>query len=94
MEKKTLTKADITQAVYNKMGYSKSFAAELVDFFFNTIKSHLQKGQGVQFHGFGKFILKDKKERKGRNPQTGESVVIPKRRVLLFKPSSILKKKF
>ena len=94
MKKKTLTKASIIQAVYDKVGYSKTFTADLVDFFFSSIKSHLQKGQGIQFQGFGKFILKDKKARKGRNPQTGKSLIIPKRRVLLFKTSASLKKKF
>lgn len=92
--KKTLTKADIVKAVYNKIGYSKKFSEELVDELFNNIKNHLIKGQGIKIHGFGKFILKDKKSRKGRNPKTGKSLTISARRVLLFHASTILKKRF
>ena len=58
------------------------------------IKNHLKKGQGVQIHGLGKFILKDKKNRKGRNPQTGEELIIKARRVLLFHASNSFKKQF
>ena len=92
--KKTLTKANIAKAVHNKIGYNKKFCRELVDEFFDTIKNHLIKGQGIKIHGFGKFILKDKKPRKGRNPQTGKALIISARRVLLFHASTIFKKKF
>ena len=94
MKNKTLTKANIVQAVYNKIGYSKKFSEELVDKLFSNIKEHLIKGHGVKIHGFGKFVLKDKKQRKGRNPQTGESLMISARRVLLFHASTKLKKDF
>ena len=94
MKNKILTKADIVQAVYNKIGYSKKFSAELVNGFFHSIKNHLIKGQGIKIHGFGKFTLKDKKPRKGRNPQTGETLTISARRVLLFHASTSLKKRF
>ena len=92
--KKTLTKEDIVTAVYNKIGYDKKFSKELVSDFFNSLKNYLMKGQGVKIHGFGKFILKDKKSRRGRNPQTGKSLTISARRVLLFHASTIFKKKF
>ena len=92
--KKTLTKSDIALAVYNKIGYSKKYCEELVDDFFEAIKEHLKKGQGIQIHGFGKFFLKDKKNRIGRNPQTGEEMIIKARRVLLFHASENFKKQF
>ena len=92
--KKTLTKSDITQAVYEKIGYSRRYCEELVNDFFEMIKDHLKKGQGVQIHGLGKFILKDKKARKGRNPQTGKTLTIKARRVLLFHTSDSFKKEF
>ena len=92
--KKTLTKSDIVQAVYNKIGYTKKFSEELVDELFNNIKNHLLKGQGIKIHGFGKFILKDKKPRRGRNPKTGKALTISARRVLLFHASSNFKKRF
>ena len=92
--KKNLTKIDIAVAVYNKIGYSKRYCEELVDDFFEIIKAHLKKGQGVQIHGLGKFILKDKKTRRGRNPQTGKALTIKARRVLLFHASDSFKKQF
>ena len=92
--KKTLTKADIALAVYSKIGYNKKYCEKLVDDFFEMIKDHLKKGQGVQIHGLGKFILKDKKARRGRNPQTGKELVIKARRVLLFHASENFKKQF
>ena len=92
--KKTLTKLDISEAVYDKIGYSKRYCEELVDDFFEMIKDQLKKGQGVQIHGLGKFILKNKKARRGRNPQTGRALTIKARRVLLFHASETFKKQF
>ena len=92
--KKNLTKADLVKALYNKIGYSKKLCEELVEELFNTMRESLKKGQGIKIQNFGKFILKDKKPRRGRNPQTGEALTISARRVLLFHASSILKKKF
>ena len=92
--KKILTKADISLALYNKIGYSKRYCAELVDDFFEMIKNHLKRGQGVQIHGLGKFILKDKKARRGRNPKTGRSLTIKARRVLLFRAGDSFKNQF
>ena len=92
--KKNLTKADLVKAVYNKIGYSKKLCEELVEELFYTIKDSLKKGQGVKIQSFGKFVLRDKKSRKGRNPQTGKAITISARRVLLFHASSVLKNKF
>ena len=94
MKNKTLTKKDISRAVYSKVGYSQSFSEELVDSLIQIIKAHLLKGRGIKIHGFGKFVLKDKKARKGRNPQTGRPLTISARRVLLFRAGSAFKKKF
>ena len=91
--KKKLTKADLARAVYSKIGYSKRHCEDLVETFFEMMKDHFKKGQGIQIHGLGKFILKDKKARRGRNPQTGEELTIKARRVLLFHASDNLKKK-
>ena len=91
-KKKTLTKSDIILAVHSKIGYNKKYCEELVDGFFDMIREHLKKGRGVQIHGFGKFILKDKKARRGRNPQTGKAIIIKARRVLLFRASENFKK--
>lgn len=92
--KKTLTKSDIVQAVHNKIGYSKKYCEELVDDFFDMIKEHLKNGRGVKIHGLGKFILKDKRARRGRNPQTGKKLMIKARRVLLFHAGESFKKQF
>ena len=94
MKNKSLTKADIAQAVYDKIGYDKKFSQKLVTDLFNNIKNHLIKGRGVKIHGFGKFVLKDKKQRAGRNPQTGKKLIIRARRVLRFYVGSAFKKKF
>lgn len=89
-----MTKAGLAKAVYNKIGFSKAFSKELVDELFRLIKSHLMSGQGIKIQGFGKFLLKDKKQRKGRNPKTGKALTISARRVLLFQASETFKKKF
>jgi len=94
MKRKTLTKADIAQAIYDKMGYHKSFNKNIVDDFFQIIKNYLVKGYGVKCHKFGNFILKDKKQRIGRNPKTGKPAMISKRKVVLFHASPSLKKHF
>ena len=92
--KETTTKARLAEILYNKIGYTKQFSKVLVDDIFSNIQERLQNGQGVKIAGFGKFVLKDKKKRKGRNPQTGDSLIIKSRRVVVFRPSPVLKKKF
>lgn len=87
----TMTKADIVERVYQKLGFSKKEASELVELVFNSLKSTLQEGEKVKISGFGNFIVRDKNERIGRNPQTGDQIKISARRVLTFRPSQVLK---
>jgi integration host factor subunit alpha len=87
-----MTKAEIIQAVYARLGgFSKKESAELVDLVFETMKETLGRGEKIKISGFGNFVLRDKRQRQGRNPQTGEPIVITSRRVLNFKASQILK---
>ncbi len=87
----TMTKADIVERVYQKLGFSKKEASELVELVFDSLKGTLQEGEKVKISGFGNFIVRDKKERIGRNPQTGDQIKISARRVLTFRPSQVLK---
>ncbi len=89
--KSTVTKADIVENVYQKIGFSKKEASELVELCFNTLKDVLQNGDKVKISGFGNFVVRGKNERIGRNPQTGEQIKISARRVLTFRPSQVLK---
>jgi integration host factor subunit alpha len=86
-----VTKADIIESVYEKVGFSKKEAAEIVEMVFDTIKETLERGEKIKISGFGNFIVRDKKSRVGRNPQTGEEIEISARRVLTFRPSQVLK---
>ncbi len=86
-----MTKADIIENVYEKVGFSKKEAAEIVEMVFDTIKETLERGEKIKISGFGNFIVRDKKSRVGRNPQTGEEIEISARRVLTFRPSQVLK---
>lgn len=88
---KTLTKADIVERVYSKIGFSKKEASELVELVFGTLKDSLNDGQKVKISGFGNFEVREKESRVGRNPQTGDQIIIDARRVLSFKPSQVLK---
>ena len=87
----TVTKADIVEKVYEKIGFSKKEASELVEMVFNALKNTLQNGEKVKISGFGNFLVREKNERVGRNPQTGEQIKISARRVLTFRPSQVLK---
>ncbi len=87
----TVTRADLAEAVYREIGLSRSESSELVESVINHIESALLKGETVKLAGFGTFSLRDKKERMGRNPKTGKEVPITSRRVLVFKPSQILR---
>jgi integration host factor subunit alpha len=87
-----MTKADIVERIYEKVGFSKKEATDVVESIFELIKEHLERGEKVKISGFGNFVLNTKRPRKGRNPQTGEEIVISGRRVLSFKPSPVLKK--
>lgn len=87
----TVTKADIVEKVYQKIGFSKKEASELVELVFSSLKDTLKNGDKVKISGFGKFEVRGKKERIGRNPQTGEQITISARHVLNFSPSQVLK---
>lgn len=89
--KSTMTKADIVEKVYQKIGFSKKEASELVELVFGALKTELQRGEKVKISGFGNFVVREKKPRVGRNPQTGEQITISARRVLTFRPSQVLK---
>lgn len=86
-----MTKADIVEAIYEKVGFSKKEAADLVETVFETIKETLETGEKIKISGFGNFVVRKKQPRVGRNPQTGEEITITDRRVLTFKPSAVLK---
>ena len=76
-----MTKADIIEALHQKIRYSKKEAADLVELIFDTIKDTLARGEKIKISGFGNFVVRDKKRRIGRNPQTGEAIKISARRV-------------
>lgn len=86
-----MTKADLVVQLYEQVGFSKKESAELVDQIFDTIKQRLAAGEKVKIASFGNFVVREKAPRRGRNPQTGASIVIGARRVLTFKPSNVLK---
>jgi integration host factor subunit alpha len=87
-----MTKAEIVQALYSKVGgFSRKESAELVDLVFEMMKDTLGRGEKIKVSGFGNFVLRDKRQRPGRNPQTGQPINISERRVLTFKASQILK---
>lgn len=86
-----MTKADLVLQLYEQVGFSKKESAELVEHIFDVIKQRLAAGEKVKISSFGNFVVREKAQRRGRNPQTGESIVIGARRVLTFKPSNVLK---
>ena len=86
-----MTKAELIEAVYTKVGVSKKESADLVEMIFDTMKDTLSKGEKIKISGFGNFVVREKRSRMGRNPQTGESMEISARRVLTFRPSQVLK---
>lgn len=87
-----MTKADIIERVYDKVGgFSKKEAAEIVEVVFQMMKQTLAENEKIKISGFGNFVVRAKKERMGRNPQTGQPIVIEERRVLNFRPSQVLK---
>jgi integration host factor subunit alpha len=86
-----MTKADIIEAVYEQIGFSKKEAAEVVELVFDTMKDTLADGEKIKISGFGNFVVRPKRARTGRNPQTGAQITISARKVLTFKPSQVLK---
>lgn len=93
IDHKTLTKADIVEHIHRKIGFSKKDSAEICEKVFEAIKKTLERGEFVKLSGFGKFEVKQKRSRRGRNPQTGQEIEITARKVLSFKSSQILRKK-
>jgi integration host factor subunit alpha len=87
-----LTKAELAENLFEVLGINKREAKDLVEIFFEEIRSLLEQGQQIRLSGFGNFNLRDKKERPGRNPKTGESVEISARKVVSFKAGPKLKK--
>ncbi len=86
-----MTKAEIVEQIYERVGFSKKEAAELVEKVFDIMKETLAKGEKVKISGFGNFVVRQKNARKGRNPQTGQEILLDARKVLTFKPSLVLK---
>jgi integration host factor subunit alpha len=91
MAGKTVTRVDLSEAVYQKVGLSRAESAKLVEQVLGEIGDSLVAGRAVKLSGFGNFFVRSKGERVGRNPKTGVEVPIEPRRVMLFKPSEVLK---
>lgn len=87
----TLTKADLVQKVYQVHNLTKVQAADAVEAFLKISKTSLENGEDLLVSGFGKFNVKEKKSRRGRNPQTGDELILTARKVVTFKPSGILR---
>ena len=86
-----LTRAGMVESLFNELGLNKREARELVDMFYEELCASLAVGEQVKLSGFGSFDLRDKKERPGRNPKTGENMLIPPRRVVTFRAGNKLK---
>jgi len=86
-----MTKAELIENVYEKVGFSKKDSSDLVELIFEMIKESLSQSEKIKISGFGNFIVRQKRSRKGRNPQTGETIEITARKVLTFRPSHVLK---
>ena len=91
MTGKTVTRADLCEAVYQKVGLSRTESATLVELVLKEITDCLERGETVKLSSFGSFMIRDKGRRVGRNPKTGVEVPIDPRRVMVFKPSNVLK---
>ncbi|BET97061.1 integration host factor subunit alpha [Enterobacter hormaechei] len=86
-----LTKAEMSENLFEKLGISKRDAKDLVEMFFEEVRRSLENGEQVKLSGFGNFDLRDKNQRPGRNPKTGEDIPITARRVVTFRPGQKLK---
>ncbi len=89
----TLTKAMIVDAIHEQLGYPKNKSAEMLETLLELIKSNLEKGEDVLISGFGKFCVKAKNQRRGRNPATGADMILDQRRVVTFRCSHLLREK-
>ena len=90
---KTLTRADLAEAVFQKVGLPRNESAEIVELVLHEIVASLERGQTVKLSSFGSFGIRDKGQRIGRNPKTGQEVPITPRRVLVFRASNIMKQR-
>jgi len=88
-----LTKADITESISRQGGLSKNESADLLESLIELMKSTLASGEDILISGFGKFCVKEKNERRGRNPRTGNALILGPRRIVSFRPSITLKTK-
>lgn len=86
-----MTKVDIVSSVYEKVGFSKKEAIQVVETIFDIMKDTLERGEKIKISGFGNFVVRNKRARRGRNPQTGADIEISARRILTFKPSQVFK---
>ncbi len=93
MSGKTVTRADLCDAVYQRVGLSRTESATLVELVLKEITDCLEGGETVKLSSFGSFVVRKTGQRKGRNPKTGKEVPIPPRRVMVFKPSAIFKRR-
>lgn len=91
MSQKTVTRADLAEAIVREIGLSRNESADIVEAVLASVSNALIGGENVKLSSFGSFTLRDKRERLGRNPKTGEEVMITPRRVLSFRPSHVLK---
>ncbi len=89
----SLTKVQIVNSIANQIGYSKNYSSEILETLLEIIKKTLESGDDVMITGFGKFCVKEKKERRGRNPSTSEDMMMRSRRVVTFRRSGKLKEK-
>ncbi len=87
-----MTKADLVGIICEKMNFGLKESTEILDQLFEILKETLEGGEKIKIHGFGNFVVRQKRSRKGRNPQTGEELVISGRKVVTFKPSNVLRK--
>lgn len=91
MAGQTVTRADLCEAVYQKIGLSRTESSKLVEAVLDEICDAVARGENVKLSSFGSFVVRDKGERIGRNPKTGVEVPIEPRRVMVFKPSNVMK---
>jgi integration host factor subunit alpha len=86
-----MTKIDIIESIYEKVGFSKKEVSKIVESVFDIIKDTLEHEDKIKISGFGNFVIRKKRARRGRNPQTGGDIEISPRRILTFKPSQVMK---
>jgi len=93
MAGKSITRHDLSDAVYRTVGLSRAESASLVELMLEEISDCIERGETVKLSSFGSFVVREKGQRMGRNPKTGKEAVISARRVLVFKPSAVLKQR-